>query len=124
MKFEFNVGSIYVVNLLRSSLTTGICLELLHRRLRRSNQDLLFSDLPRSLELPRRRSTSYRWIPRVFRWPSPHRWNTRAFWIPALLSTCVSLQVLPRFSSICGIKPRSPASFTLELHYYSFFCVV
>ena len=88
-------------------------------------------DLRRSLELPRRRFTSDRWISCAFRCTSPNSWNTRSFWIPALSSTCVSLQVFPRFSPICGIKPRypasftrdlprirSPASFTPELHYY------
>src|SRR6218665_870793 len=71
-------------------------------------------DLRRYLELPRRRSTSYRWI-------------SRAFWIPALSSTFVSLQVFPRFRRSAGssldlprILPRDlprlrfPASFTLE----------
>src|SRR6218665_1589999 len=35
--------------------------------------------LRRSLKLPRRRSTLYRWFSRAFRWPSPHRCNSPAF---------------------------------------------
>src|SRR6218665_786674 len=108
----------------------------------------------RSPDLPRRRSTLYLWISRAFRWPSPHRWNSRAF-----LPTCVALQVFPRFldfprilstyvvslefprfrqssgylssprfSSICQITPRSPASSISRVSRWSyiiieFFCV-
>ena len=93
-------------------------------------------DLLQSLDLPRHRSTSYRWISRAFHWSSPHRWISCVFWIflafcrprscrwnsrafvdrrPTSVSRALHRSAR---SSLDLPRLRSPASFTLELHYY------
>jgi len=106
---------------------------VLRTRIYRSSIPL---DLRRSLELPRRRSTSDRWIPalflglrhvagfpalsvdlrRVAGFPALFislryvAGNTRAFWISRAFCRLRRVAGIPALSSICEIKPRSPAS--------------
>src|SRR6218665_2004338 len=115
----------YALDHLRTSPITGIALSYLPRRLHHSNQDLSLFDLSRSSSFPQAPASSIYVLSLDF--PRFSLAFATSLDFPRFLSTyAVSLEIpalsgfpalsvdyvagIPALSSICGIKPRSPAS--------------